>query len=180
MPKQMPTNSSSKHFYVKHCHKHLSLRTSNSMAKQAKKGKAITCHGCDGTMKSGGEAQAWRVLENLPGILVLHDDYTLQDKNPDFTLICTHTCTTLLLVQIDGEQHLKKNMHDTPLQQQAALDNTFDNLALHTGHRVLRMHCMDMSYFSFLLDIALQKARAYPQHSWVMYSAKYNRALRTL
>lgn len=180
MPTNTPSNDSTKHFYVKGCGKHLTLRTSNSVAKQASKGQPITCKGCDGGITSSGEREAWEALNQMEGILVLHNDFTLPHHNPDFTLICTTTCSTLLLVEIDGAQHVKTNMHDTPLQRQAEIDNCVDTLALQTQHRLLRVHHMDMPHFLRLLNIALQMARADPSASWVMYSVKYNRALRTL
>lgn len=178
--------STAQHLFKLDCGQHMTWRSMDAVAKSCRMGRTLPCTLCGGQggMPSG-EWEVWQALRVHPSLrdtFVLHNDF-LGEGCPcsiDVGICCTRTRVLLLVVQVDGAQHMHRQMHTTSVEVQRGRDDAFDTWALEKGVPVLRIHYLDIPWIEVWLAIALQAVRSTPGVRFIMYSTKMNRAPRTL
>lgn len=165
--------------FRKDCGKCFTLRSTASVAKRCGQGETLPCKlHAEPQELSEGESVVWEVLQQskaVEGCYVLHNDRLVKGtkSSADFALLCTRTHHVLLIVMVDGAQHLHRDMHGTTVAKQQAIDHRFDALANSQGIPVLRLHYKDMCFSKVWVEKAMQCARAGGERDWVMHSTKF-------
>lgn len=178
--------STAQHLFKLDCGQHMTWRSMDAMSKSSRMGRTLPCRLCEGQgALPSGEWDVWQALRTHPSrhdTFVLHNDF-LGEGCPcsiDFGICCTRTRLLLLVVQVDGAQHMHRQMHTTSVQAQRGRDDAFDTWALEKGVPVLRIHYLDIPWVERWLALGLHAVRSAPGIRFIMYSTKMNRALRTL
>ena len=80
-----------------------------------------------------------------------------------------------LAIQIDGPQHRKVSMYNTPAKEQQEIDARFDDGIIQTGLRALRLDYRDARRAAELVSKAVRWCEQHPTAAVVMYSPSYGR-----
>jgi hypothetical protein len=89
------------------------------------------------------------------------------DKAVDFMLVIgdVHSKEMCLLIEVDGEQHTTKSIHDNSPAEQKERDREFDKLVVEKGHRLLRLHHRNNNTWRWSIKNAITMVRQNKQ--WV-------------
>lgn len=198
MPDTLLVSNPSRLMWLLACQKHLRCMTVQAAARQVRDpkhpGQLAKCERCTCSYKHGPEPLpddkhrsyweqvAWIQLER---VLQLDDVHHYMSANSllygcDLGYVVEarivkgwpagvdiYVPTIHLIIQVDGEHH------DTPPQQQR--DVKFNDLAAREGHRVLRLHHIDVGYFYYDILNAVRKCMHITDaaESWIRCTAHH-------
>ena len=158
-------------FKCKECSSEPPHVTIHSLAAVVRFEKTLHCRFCNGMSKSSYEEAAWDGMIRAGSCYPLprndNDQYAaevrvVQGWNGAVDLF---DWGASLILQIDGEQHLKPHVR--------ARDERFNALAAGQGHSVLRILCVDVGRMEHWLQEAHKMYRDHPGRVFVMHSVAY-------
>ena len=80
----------------------------------------------------------------------------------------------IIWVEVDGEQHLKRAMHETSAADQQVTDRTREQLAVQQGLRLVRLYEHDSHAWHSKLLEAINIAQQHPTCAFVLYTKSYH------
>jgi very-short-patch-repair endonuclease len=135
-------------------------------------------HGTSGKGLSAWQALAAWMLQRLPlaGPVSVEQYRLLQlaQKPVDFVLEAWN-----LWIEVDGQQHASSSSgFGAAAGEQCERDRSFERLVLSSGSRLLRLHWADVPKWPLHVLAAIFHICAYPNSSFVWYSASFLDARR--
>lgn len=133
--------------------------------------KTLECRFCNNMCKSSYEETAWEGM-----VLDPSKPFAAWEGSIDYAAevrvvkgwsgaVDLYDWGASLIVQIDGEQHMKANV--------CARDQQFNEMAAQQGHNVLRILCTDLMRLDHWVGEAYKLARAHPGQVFILHSSGY-------
>lgn len=182
--KDIGRTSNQKVLAVRTCGQHYSLVTAHGFNKDE---LPHGCHVCPNHLGRGAPQTASDhvqtavqiISELFPGTRLIFEarvikgfsggvDITIEFKD-------SHGETKEIDVEVDGEQHFKKQHHKTTAQEQRKIDEEKDTLALEQGRRLIRLHYNDRNRWGDTLNMGRALAETNKNQNWVLYTLSYGK-----
>lgn len=169
---------------VRTCGKHYSLVTAQGFNKDE---LPHGCHVCPNHLGRGATQPASdhvqtavRIISELfPGAKIIFEARVIKGFNGgvDITIEFKDSRgeTKEIDVEVDGEQHFKKQHHKTTAEEQREVDERKDTLALQQGRCLVRLHYNDRSRWGDTLKMARKLAKFNKRQNWILYSLSYRK-----
>lgn len=166
-------------YFFNKCKRHLTFQSPKSVLSNWK--TSLDCRVCGlfrGKTRepSHYEQVAYGVMQNQ---LHLKDDEWLVDirvLKGAYSSADVWIPKLRLMLMIDGEGHFG-DMHADNVQVQQARDDRFNVEALKQGHRVLRLHYLDVGLFREVIQAIVNLCIVFPTSNFVEFSKHYKRSI---
>jgi hypothetical protein len=169
---------------VRTCGKHYSLVTAQGFNKDE---LPHGCHVCPNHLGRGATQPASdhvhtavRISSELfPGARIIFEARVIKGFNGGVDITIEYKDsrgeTKEIDIEVDGEQHFKKQYHKTSAQEQREIDERKDTMALEQGRRLVRLHYNDRNRWGDTLKMGRKLAESNRNQNWILYSLSYGK-----